>query len=365
MSRPAEGLARRRGLADGAHLRQCLRRLRRVAARLHAGLSVLGGAAVLPQARHRDAGAAQGRRHWSRCTGRPTAWRDWPTMRVFAFDHRMQLEEMADDAGADHARIGAFKTLCLRGRRALSPTGGRATASSATAGSGGTRFIEAAGHGPVDRAPGRIAGLAAACAGAGNRPGLRRALVEWPLEHVVKVLCFYHPDDDAAMKASAGRQRSSGCSQPRGATGWSFCWRSFPPRSARSTIDTTARVIQRFYDIGVYPDWWKLEPMKTDAPGPNACAAITSNDPHTRGIVVLGLDAPADELEASFRRLPRHSTGQGLRGRPHDLRRRGRGLAGGKMTDEEAVERWQKAIGAPCATLGRSAERASGREEAA
>ena len=22
-------------------------------------------------------------------------------------------------------------------------------------------------------------------------------LSEWPLEHVVKVLCFYHPDDDA------------------------------------------------------------------------------------------------------------------------------------------------------------------------
>jgi 5-dehydro-2-deoxygluconokinase len=27
-------------------------------------------------------------------------------------------------------------------------------------------------------------------------------LSEWPLEHVVKVLCFCHPDDDAATKAA-------------------------------------------------------------------------------------------------------------------------------------------------------------------
>ena len=32
----------------------------------------------------------------------------------------------------------------------------------------------------------------------------------------------------------------------------------------------------------------------------NACAAITHNDPHTRGIVVLGLEAPTEELAASF-----------------------------------------------------------------
>ena len=30
------------------------------------------------------------------------------------------------------------------------------------------------------------------------------------------------------------------------------------------------------------------------------CAAISENDPHVRGIVVLGLDAPVEDLEASF-----------------------------------------------------------------
>ena len=64
--------------------------------------------------------------------------------------------------------------------------------------------------------------------------------------------------------------------------------------------DTTARIIQRFYDLGVYPDWWKLEPVRTEAAWRNAVEAIERNDPRTRGIVVLGLDAPEDELAASF-----------------------------------------------------------------
>ena len=47
--------------------------------------------------------------HWS--TNRKGAW---PELRVFAFDHRIQLEEMADAAGAPQGRIGAFKLLCLK-----------------------------------------------------------------------------------------------------------------------------------------------------------------------------------------------------------------------------------------------------------
>jgi 5-dehydro-2-deoxygluconokinase len=35
-------------------------------------------------------------------------------MRVFAFDHRMQLEAVADELGVDRARIGPFKELCLK-----------------------------------------------------------------------------------------------------------------------------------------------------------------------------------------------------------------------------------------------------------
>ncbi len=72
--------------------------------------------------------------HWS--TNRNG---EWPMMRVFAFDHRSQFEAMADRAGVDHARIGAFKTLCLHAAKRVAGESRRATASSATAGLDATR----------------------------------------------------------------------------------------------------------------------------------------------------------------------------------------------------------------------------------
>lgn len=44
--------------------------------------------------------------HWS-----TTRKGDWNDIRVFAFDHRSQMEEME---GATPERIGAFKELCLQ-----------------------------------------------------------------------------------------------------------------------------------------------------------------------------------------------------------------------------------------------------------
>jgi 5-dehydro-2-deoxygluconokinase len=76
--------------------------------------------------------------------------------------------------------------------------------------------------------------------------------------------------------------------------------------------DTVARLIGRFYDIGIYPDWWKLEPMQTDAAWAATCAAIGSRDPHTRGIVVLGLGQSEAELAASFRVAARHPLVKGF-----------------------------------------------------
>ena len=64
--------------------------------------------------------------------------------------------------------------------------------------------------------------------------------------------------------------------------------------------DTAATVIRRFYDLGVYPDWWKLEPMTSEAGWQKACAAIRDNDPNVRGIVVLGLEASEAALIESF-----------------------------------------------------------------
>jgi 5-dehydro-2-deoxygluconokinase len=83
--------------------------------------------------------------------------------------------------------------------------------------------------------------------------------------------------------------------------GLEFLLEIIPSKVAPVDDMSSAMVIQRFYDIGVYPDWWKLEPMKSAKAWANACDAIERNDANTRGIVVLGLEAPAEDLYESFK----------------------------------------------------------------
>ncbi|OUD08083.1 5-dehydro-2-deoxygluconokinase, partial [Marivivens niveibacter] len=133
--------------------------------------------------------------HWS--TNRHTRNAgDWSTVRTFAFDHRMQLEEME---GYSLEKGGAFKELCLKA--ALEVKG------------------DQDGYGILtDNRIGRAALHAASGTGLwigrptelpGSRPiefepelGVDFGqFKEWARENVVKLLVFCHPDDDAETRA--------------------------------------------------------------------------------------------------------------------------------------------------------------------
>jgi myo-inositol catabolism protein IolC len=219
---------------------------------------------------------------------------DWSEMRVFAFDHRAQLEEIE---GASHDRIGAFKQLCLEA--ALKVQDGRPGYGILCDGRLGADALSAA--------EGRGLWIGRPVEWPGSRPlTLERALgpdyggrSQWPRDQVVKVLCFCHSDDDDEMWSAqeAVVQRLFHAARRNRLE---FLLEVIPSKIGLVQDDTTARIIQRFYDHGVYPDWWKLEPFRTEAAWRNAVEAIERNDPRTRGIVVLGLDAPEDELAVSF-----------------------------------------------------------------
>ena len=100
-----------------------------------------------------------------------------------------------------------------------------------------------------------------------------------------------------------------------------FLLEIIPSKVAPTSDTTAATLIDRFYALGIYPDWWKLEPMTSDAAWANATAAIARHDPFCRGIIVLGLDAPTEDLAAELRRRRPPPAGEGLRHRPHHLRR--------------------------------------------
>lgn len=219
---------------------------------------------------------------------------DWSSVRTFAFDHRQQLEEME---GYTPEKGGAFKELCLQaalrvqkgqpgygilcdsriGRSALH----KATGTGLWVG----RPTELPGSRPIEFEP-----------ELGEDMG---RLQEWARANVVKLLVFCHPDDDdktAAMQVARVKRLFTAARR----NGLEFLLEIIPSKVGPVDDDTSATLIQTFYDAGVYPDWWKLEPFKTEAAWANAVAAIERNDPRTRGIVVLGLDAPEAELAASF-----------------------------------------------------------------
>ena len=62
-----------------------------------------------------------------------------------------------------------------------------------------------------------------------------------------------------------------------------------------------ARVIDRLYGIGIRPDWWKLESQPSESAWDALASTIRQHDPLCRGIMLLGLDAPADVLFEGFR----------------------------------------------------------------
>ncbi|MGP4693954.1 bifunctional 5-dehydro-2-deoxygluconokinase/5-dehydro-2-deoxyphosphogluconate aldolase [Agrobacterium cavarae] len=259
---------------------------------------------------------------------------DWSTMRVFAFDHRMQLEAIAKDVGVDDKKIGSFKELCLKAAHQVA--GGKAGYGILCDGRlGRDALYQAAGSGLWIGRPAEWPGsrpltlepdLGPDCGG----------LNEWPAEHVVKVLCFYHPDDDEAMRAEQEETVSRLFTAAR-RNRLEFLLEVIPSKVAPIDDETTARIIDRFYEIGVYPDWWKLEPLKSVEAWRQATDAVKRHDPYVRGIVVLGLEAPQSELEESFRLAAGFDLVKGFAVGRTIFAEAARNWLAGKVSDEEAV----------------------------
>lgn len=256
---------------------------------------------------------------------------DWSTLRVFAFDHRIQFEEME---GATPEKIGYFKTLCLKAANAVAQgrpgygilcdgrLGQDALHQAADSGLWLGRPVEWPGSHPLTLEP-----------QLGPDNG---GLIEWPRNQVVKCLCFAHPDNDATTWNSqlATVQRLFHATRRNQLE---FLLEVIPSKLGAVDDSTTATVIKRFYEAGVFPDWWKLEPFKTEKAWAAAVEAIESNDPRTRGIVVLGLDAPADELSASFSLAARFPLVKGFAVGRTIFGNTARDWLTGKVDDDQAI----------------------------
>lgn len=216
---------------------------------------------------------------------------------VFACDHRSQLEDLARETGADAERIGAFKTLALKALDQVAKRDKRFGV--LLDGRHGMRALEAAADMPYWI--GRPIELPQSCPLEFDTPhaDVAAEIATWPLSHVVKCLIHYHPDDPYELRERQERQALRLFDACR-ATRHELLLEIIASKNGKTDTKTVARAIQRFYDIGVKPDWWKLECDDSADSWLNIERAVVSNDPHCRGVVLLGLSAPQEELIRGF-----------------------------------------------------------------
>ena len=231
--------------------------------------------------------------HLHRVTTRPPPP---PRIMALAIDHRSQLEAAAREAGVPFDRIGAFKTLALD-----------ATLRVARGRSGFGMLLDGTyGQDALFRATGHDLWLARPVERPGSRPlefetdDLGSHLVDWPSTLIVKCLCFYHPDDPEGLRAAQERsliRLQDACrtvDRP-------LLIEIIAGRHGPLDTNTVARVLDRFYALGLKPDWWKLEAQPGIAAWRVIGDVIRAHDPLCNGIVLLGLEAPIETLTAAFR----------------------------------------------------------------
>jgi 5-dehydro-2-deoxygluconokinase len=135
-------------------------------------------------------------------------------------------------------------------------------------------------------------------------------LVSWPAEHVVKCLVQFHPDDAIDVRLENEAQIGA-LHEAVQSSGHELLLEIIPHKSRAQGPDTVYRAMKRLYNLGIHPEWWKLAPMSA-AQWQAVDALIAERDPHCRGVLLLGLNAPPEQLAAGFRDARASATCRGF-----------------------------------------------------
>lgn len=268
--------------------------------------------------------------HWA-----TTRRHEIPSMMALACDHRIQLEDIAARTGADAQRIRDFKVLAVKAAAKVAD-GRDGYGMLIDEKFGREAMFEFARH-PFSWM-GRPVELP------GSRPlrfefsqDIGSQLVEWPLDHTIKCLCFYHPDDPAELKAEQ-QQKLRTLFEAARKVGRELLIEIIAGKHGKLAEDTIPRALEELYALGIKPDWWKLEPQASATAWKKIEAVITNNDPYCRGVVLLGLEAPLAELEVAFAATADAPVVKGFAVGRSIFAHAAEEWMGGRMNDQAAVD---------------------------
>lgn len=254
---------------------------------------------------------------------------------VLAFDHRRQLEELADENGAPRARIAEFKDLIAKAVERVA-TGMHERER--------VGVIVDARHGGavLNRLNGRF-WIGRPIETPGSRPvafdppeNVSLHIATWPVEQVIKCLVFYHPDDPIELRLAQERQVRELYQGAQVLERDLLLEIICSSRGLPVDDETTSRVLKRFYNLGVRPAWWKLEPQ-SPASWRTITQVIGERDPWCNGVLLLGLDAPEEVLQRAFESAAGVELCRGFAVGRSIFNPAARDWFAGAMNDEEAI----------------------------
>lgn len=228
-----------------------------------------------------------------------TQTKSWQALYIHAFDHRIQFEDMAKAANVPLSRIVELKKLLFEATNSVVEQLG-------LQGSSGLLCDGKFGQGVLNSATGSQRWIGRPVEHPKSRPiefengqSIGTILETWPLDHIVKCLVFYSAADEPSLRAQQDTkilELYDACCHSQ----HEILLELIPPEESLSVGESLFNSITHIFSLGIRPDWWKLPcmdghwVMKIDS-------LISQTTPHCKGIVVLGLDAPANELAEGFK----------------------------------------------------------------
>ena len=268
--------------------------------------------------------------HWA-----TTRRHEIPSMMALACDHRIQLEDIAARTGADAGRVRDFKVLAVKAAAKVAD-GRDGYGMLIDERFGREAMFEFARH--------PFSWLGRPVEQPGSRPlrfefsqDIGSQLVEWPVEHCIKCLCFYHPDDPAELKAEQ-QQKLRTLFEAARKVGRELLVEIIAGKHGKLDENTIPRALEELYALGIKPDWWKLEPQASAAAWKKIEAVINTNDPYCRGVVLLGLEAPLADLEVAFAATADASVVKGFAVGRSIFAHAAEEWMAGRMNDQSAVD---------------------------
>ena len=269
--------------------------------------------------------------------------KQWKQLFIFAFDHRGQLVELAQKGGRDLGAIGELKQLFIKAvervENDLREQGIEADV--------GLLADQRFGQDSLNAATGRGWWVARPVEVQGSRPlafehgrSIGSNLIVWPQEQIIKCLVQFHPDDEPMLRLEQEAQIKA-LYQASQVSGHELLLEIIPPKDHPSPHpDVLYRALKRLYNLGIYPAWWKIEAQSAEE-WQQLDELIQARDPYCRGVVLLGLNAPASALAEGFQQASHSQTCRGFAVGRTIFQAPSRAWLAGEIDDETLIRQVQ------------------------